>query len=222
MSAELSEPKKPLAEVIQENWSSQLGLGGSRSGFVACYAANQTLNAIWRGGKEERETKEIRDRATLRRVADIGARDVIEAMLAAQMVATHEAVMECFRRAALSENSFAAREMGLRHSEKLARSFVALTDALNRRRGKGQQVVRVEHVTIEAGGRAIVGAVSQGGSASDEREDQAHAQAALVHARESSLRCAKPSEKLVPVSDRLATEALRNARRDGRQRRTDR
>ena len=96
-------------------------------------------------------------------MSDIGARDVIEAMLAAQMVATHEAAMECFRRAALTEQTFAGRELGLKYGDKLVRSFAALTDALNRHRGKGQQVVRVEHVTVQAGGQAIVGAVTQGG-----------------------------------------------------------
>ena len=35
------ESKRPLAEVIRENWSDKLELGGSKSGFVACYAANQ-------------------------------------------------------------------------------------------------------------------------------------------------------------------------------------
>ena len=43
--------------------------------------------------------------------------------------------------------------MGLKYADKLVRSFAALTDALNRHRGKGQQVVRVEHVTVQAGGR---------------------------------------------------------------------
>ncbi len=45
----------------------------------------------------------------------------------------------------------------------MARTFAALLEALNRHRGKGQQVVRVEHVTVQAGGQAIVGAVTQGG-----------------------------------------------------------
>ena len=119
---------------------------------------------IWRGNNEDADTKEIRDRATLRRLSDIGARDVIEAMLGAQMVATHEAAMEAFRRAALAEQTFAGRELGLKYGDRLVRSFAALTDALNRHRGKGsQQVVRVEHVTVQAGGQAIVGAVTQGG-----------------------------------------------------------
>src|SRR4051812_47248380 len=39
-------------------------------------------------------------------VKGIGPRDVVEGMLAAQMVATHEAAMECLRRAALAEQTF--------------------------------------------------------------------------------------------------------------------
>ena len=152
LSAKLPEAKKHLAETISENWSDQLELGGSQSGYVAFYAANQVLGTIWRGGKEDPDTKEVRDEAALRRVAEIGARDVIEGMLAAQMVATHEAAMKCFRRAARAEQTLAGREMGLKFADRLVRSFVALTEALDRHRGKGQQVVRVEHVTVRGRG----------------------------------------------------------------------
>jgi hypothetical protein len=48
------------------------------------------------------------------------------------MVATREAAMECFRRAALAEQTFVGRELGLRYGDRLVRSFAALTDALNR------------------------------------------------------------------------------------------
>ena len=44
------------------------------------------LGTVWRGNKEDPDTKEIRDTATLCRLSDIGAGDVIEAMLGAQMV----------------------------------------------------------------------------------------------------------------------------------------
>ena len=183
MSAKSPEPKKPLREVIRENWSDRLELGGSKSGYVACYAANQVLGTIWRSSKEDPDTTEIRDSATLSRVSGIGARDVIEAMLAVQMVATHEAAMECFRRAALAEQSFAGRELGLKYGDKLVRSFAALTDALNRHRGKGQQVVRVEHVTVQAGGQAIVGAVTQGGEGASRkvRNEPMHRQPWPMH-----------------------------------------
>ena len=65
MSTETTAPKKPLREVIRENWSNQLELGGSKSGYVACYAANQVLGTVWRGKKEDPDAKEVRDTATL-------------------------------------------------------------------------------------------------------------------------------------------------------------
>ena len=59
--------------------------------------------------------------------------------------------MEAFRRAAPAEQTFAGRELGLKYVDRLVRSLADLTEALNRHRGKGQQVVRVEHVTVQAG-----------------------------------------------------------------------
>ena len=223
MRAKPPEPKKPLREIIRENWSDKLELGGSKNGHVACYAANQVLGTIWRGSKEDPDTKEIRDTAALCRLSDIGARDVIEAMLAAQMVATHEAAMECFRRAALSEQTFVGRELGLKYGDKLVRSFAALTDALNRHRGKGQQVVRVEHVTVQAGGQAIVGAVTQGGGGGhQESEDRAHAQATLAHAPEPPLRRPDPPRQHVPVAGGEGQGTVPDAWRGHRQRRPGR
>ena len=164
MSRKASEPKRPLSETVKEHWSDQRELGGSKSSYVACYAANQVLGTVWRGNNEDADTKEIRETATLRRLSDIGAtRRHRGACWQPRWWPRHEAAMEAFRRAALAEQTFAGRELGLKYGDRLVRSFAALTDALNRHRGKGQQVVRVEHVTVQAGGQAIVGAVTQGG-----------------------------------------------------------
>ena len=164
----------------------------------------------------------MRDTATLCRLSEIGPHDVVEAMLAAQMVATHEAAMECFRRAALTEQTFAGRELGLKYGDKLVRSFAALTDALNRHRGKGQQVVRVEHVTVQAGGQAIVGAVTQGEGGQQKSEDRPYAHASPTHASEPALRCPDPPRQSMPVASREGASALQNARRCPRQRRPGR
>jgi hypothetical protein len=214
--------KQSLSATIKEYWSNNLELGGSTSGYVACYAANQVLGTIWRGGKEDADTKTIRDSATLSRVSDIDPRDVVEAMLAAQMVATHEAAMECFRRAVLPEQTFAGREMGLRYADRLVRSFAALTDTLNRHRGKGQQVVRVEHVTVQAGGQAIVGAVTQGGGGQNGNEDRPHAQPVLAHAPEPALRSQDTAREPVPVAGGARQTKVPDARRGHRQRRLGR
>jgi hypothetical protein len=152
-----------------------------------------------------------------------GAHDVIEAMLAVQMVATHEAAMECFRRAALAEQTFAGRELGLKYADKLVRSFAALTDALNRHRGKGQQVVRVEHVTVQAGGQAIVGAVTQGGGGDHNKsEDQARAPRRIAHEPEPALRCPNAQRETLPLAGSEEQETLPDARRGRRQRRKGR
>src|SRR3954447_21391984 len=129
--------------------------------------------------------------------------------------------MEAFRRAALAEQTFASREMGLKYGDKLVRTYAALVDTLDRHRAKGQpQVVRVERVTVEAGGQAIVGAVTQGGGAPNKSEDRPHAQAALAHAPEPALRGANPERQPLPVAVGEGQATVQDARRGYRQRRT--
>jgi hypothetical protein len=211
--------KQPLSATLKEHWADKLELGGTKNGHTACYAAHQVLGAVWRGSKEDPDTKEIRDTATLCRLSNIGARDVVEAMLGAQMVAVHEAAMEAFRRAALVEQTFAGREMGLKYGAKLAHTYAALVDTLGRHRGKGQpQVVRVERVTVEAGGQAIVGAVTQGGGGQRESEGRPHAQAALAHAPELEVRRPDPQRQPVPIPRSGGQNQVQNARRSRWQR----
>ena len=104
--------------------------------------------------------------AALAAMMGIAPRDEIEGMLAAQMVATHSAAMECYRRSMLDNQTFEGRRENLNQANKLVRSFATLMEALNRHRGKGQQRVTVEHVHVHEGGQAIVGNVTPGGGAS--------------------------------------------------------
>jgi hypothetical protein len=144
-------------------------------------------------------------------------------MLVSQMIACHAASLECHRRAMLPEQAIEARQLNLSAASKLSRTYAALLEALNRHRGKGQQVVRVEHVTVQAGGQAIVGAVTQGGGgACSESEGRAHAQATLAHAPEPALRCPDPVREPVPVPGSEGQETVSDARRGRRQRRTAR
>lgn len=185
---------------VREQWSDKQALSGSKDPWFSCNLANQVLRVPWRGSHEGADDKLIRDQAVLSALIGIGPQDATEGMLAAQMVAVHEATTECFRRAALAEQTFAGRDMALKHGAKLARTYATLVEALDRHRGKGQpQVVRVERVTVEAGGQAIVG-IAQGGGGSSGSEDRAHAQAALADAREPALRCSDQGRVLVPVT----------------------
>jgi len=52
------------------------------------------------------------------------------------MIACHNASMECYRRAMLSEQTFEGRRENLNQANKLSRTYSALLDSLNRHRGK--------------------------------------------------------------------------------------
>jgi hypothetical protein len=124
------------------------------------------------------------------------------------MIVVHDAALECFRRAHLPEQTFEGRQAALGQANRLVRSYTTLLETLDRHRGKGQpQVVRVERVTVEAGGQAIVGAVSQGGGDERESAERSHAQA-LAYAPEPTLRSADPQRQPVPVAGGEGQEAL--------------
>lgn len=92
-------------------------------------------------------------------VASMKPKDAAEALLLAQMAATHQAVMTLSRHLTHAE-SIPQKDCAEKALNKTARTFAAQMDTLKRYRSKGQQVVRVERVTVNDGGQAIVGAVS--------------------------------------------------------------
>ncbi len=142
----------------------------------------------------------------------IAPRDELEGMMAAQLIAAHNATMECYRRAMLPDQTFEGRRENLTQANKLSRTHAALVEALNRHRGKGQQTVRVEHVNVYPGGQAVVGNVEAGGGATAKIEEQPHAKQ-IRHAPEPALWCQDESRDAMPVA-RDEERALSNARRD--------
>jgi hypothetical protein len=98
----------------------------------------------------------------------IGPKDEIEAMLACQMVTAHIAAMDASRRALHTEQTPSGRQAYLSLARKLMGLFVSQLDAHNRARGKAivQRVV-VERVNVGSGGKAVVGAVANGGRGDD-------------------------------------------------------
>jgi hypothetical protein len=101
-------------------------------------------------------------------VKGIEPRDQVEAMLAAQMAAVHNATMTFARRLNHVEN-IPQQDSAERAFNKLARTFAAQVEALKRYRSRGEQTMRVEHVTVNEGGQAIVGNVTHGGKGSSEK-----------------------------------------------------
>jgi len=90
--------------------------------------------------------------AALSKLESLEPADGAEGMLATQMVGTHEAALECLKQASLTDQTFAGRDMVLKHAHKLMTLYAQQLGTLNKHRGKGQQKVTVKHVNVEAGG----------------------------------------------------------------------
>jgi hypothetical protein len=93
-------------------------------------------------------------------VESIKPRDSIEAMLVAQMVSVHVMAMRSACEFATARD-IARRESVGRALGRLARTFAAQIEALNRYRNNGAPAVTVQNVSVGDGGNAIVGNVTQ-------------------------------------------------------------
>lgn len=171
--------KKPkLMEINADDPADRKGelrsVGGSKSDRWNNLVLNQVVLAM-RTNPDDEEALHRQASANLAAMVGINPKDEMEGMLAAQLLASHNAAMECFRRAMIPDQTFEGRRENLNQANKLSRTHTTLLEALNRHRGKGQQRVTVEHVTVNEGGQAIVGNVSQGGGVAPKNEDQSHA-----------------------------------------------
>jgi hypothetical protein len=186
-------------------------IGDSQSDDWNKIIADQIIGSLWLNNSDEH--KHDRQISTvLAGLTGISPKDESEGMIAAQLIAAHNAAMECYRRAMLGEQTFEGRRENLSQANKLSRTFAVLLDALNRHRGKGQQTVRVEHVHVYAGGQAVVGMVEPpGGGDRLKPEDQPHAKQ-ITHAPQPEVPRANPQQDLVPIASD-AERPLPNARR---------
>jgi hypothetical protein len=187
-------------------------IGGSSSDAANAIVFNQACKSLWTAHSDD-ETRTIQDQAVAATMAGIAPRDELEGMLAAQMIGIHSAAMEAMRRAMLAEQTFAGRQESLNQANKLSRTYTMLLDALNRHRGKGQQLVRVERVTVNEGGQAIVGVIgTSGGGAKTKSEEQSYAPQ-LADVPEPALWGENPNRDTLPVT-RDGERAMPDARRD--------
>jgi hypothetical protein len=87
-------------------------------------------------------------------VKGIEPRDQVEAMLAAQMAAVHNATMSFARRLAHVDN-LPQQDSAQNAFNKLARTFASQVSALKDYRSKGEQKMTVQHVHVADGGQAM-------------------------------------------------------------------
>jgi hypothetical protein len=156
-----STPSPSVLEVTHEVTAAGplRALGGSHLDAWNGKILSDTVQALWIE-RPDKEEQELGVAAAVAGLFGIAPKDELEGMIAAQLLAAHNAVMECHRRSMLGEQTFEGRRENLSQANKLSRTFATLLEALNRYRGKGQQKVTVEHVHVHAGGQAVVGTVA--------------------------------------------------------------
>jgi hypothetical protein len=79
-------------------------IGGSLSDSWNNILVNQVAQTLWLKNSGD-ETRDRQYTATVAGLVGIGPRDELEGMIAAQLLASHNAAMECYRRAMLDEQS---------------------------------------------------------------------------------------------------------------------
>jgi hypothetical protein len=104
-------------------------------------------------------------------VASLAPRDGLEVMLCSQLVALHSQGMEFMRRGMLPDQTSDGVDRNVNRATRLLRTFATLTECLRTHRGGEQQKVTVEHVTVQAGGQAIVGTVNRGAGSGDAQQN---------------------------------------------------
>jgi hypothetical protein len=188
-------PKTVVADDPDDRKGRLKDLGGSQSDRWNNVLANQAMQALWvKNSSPDERDKQLS--ATVAALAGIGPKDELEGMIAAQLIAAHNAAMECYRRAMIGEQTFEGRRENLAQANKLSRTYAALLEALNRHRGKGQQKVTVEHVHVHEGGQAIVGNV-EGGGVRTKTENQPHA---ITYAPGQEMRSANTEREALPIA----------------------
>ena len=185
-------------------------LGGSLNDDWNNLVCDQALRSLWLKNSDEKFSQE-QQLGAIGALCGMAPRDELEGMLAAQLIAAHNAAMECYRRAMIGEQTFEGRRENLNQANKLSRTYAGLLEALNRHRGKGQQKVTVEHVHVHQGGQAIVGNIETGAGIADKLKDQPHAKQ-ITHAPGAAMPSPDAQGDRMPVASD-GERPMPNARR---------
>lgn len=179
--------KTPVENSLELDPAISEEITGSKDSSFAARLLNQVLdsNSTQKGSSTEWDA--LLANSAFEMLRGIKPSDAIEGMLAAQMVATHNAALECFDRAMRPNQPIPAREYNLKNAAKLSALFARQIETLDKHRGKGQQKVTVEHVHVASGGQAIVGTVETGSASRATAVKESKEINSIAHTKEKNI-----------------------------------
>lgn len=144
-------------------------IGGSRHDRFNDMLIGQTIAAQWESSRLTTEERTKQREATLLGMVAFKPQDEIEGLLAAQAMMLHGMAMELGRRAMLPEQPGELAAGMRKGAVQASRAFVEVTEALERRRGKGRkQTIKVTHLHVSGDARAVIGNFGAGGAGGGE------------------------------------------------------
>jgi hypothetical protein len=106
-------------------------------------------------------------------LAELEPTNATQALLAAQMVGAQRTAMSFLHRAVMPGQTSEIVDRNVARASRLMRLFIEQVEAMAKLKGtSGQQRVVVEHVTVTAGGQAIVGTVVPRGEVGAESQNR--------------------------------------------------
>jgi hypothetical protein len=129
-------------------------------GVTDCDAMHGILRQLVKASVNGQKPDAVNLAFMIAMVKSIKPRDSVEAMLVAQMLSVHVMAMRCAHHLASAED-IAQLDSAGRALGRLARTFPAQIEALNRYRSNGEPAITVQNGSVGDGGKAIVGNVTQ-------------------------------------------------------------
>jgi len=123
---------RPISDMGWGELLAKNGMMGTYMAPVAAHLGNQLWSCLWLPQDLSSEQIDEEIWAALYTVMSLDPQNELEGMLAVQAIATHNAGMECMRRAMLPDQTVAGRDINLKHAEKLFRIFNEQAEVLRR------------------------------------------------------------------------------------------
>jgi hypothetical protein len=151
-----AKPEKDFLDIFGE--SCLIEATGTKSADLQKGLFRQLLETLWLPKDLSDEEIDARWHAGIATLIAIRPQDALEGNLALQMVATHNAALECLKLGILAGQTPYGFDY-IKQAEKLMSLSLRQLEALDKHRGVGVTRVNVENVNVQAGGQAVVGHV---------------------------------------------------------------
>jgi urease accessory protein UreF len=102
---------------------------GTQDRNLGIVLIKQAVEALWTPARMSNADLQEAVNAAVAALKGLAPNDALEGMLATQMVATHNAAMECLRRSQLDGQSFEGRDQNLKHAVKLLATYARQVEA---------------------------------------------------------------------------------------------